>query len=118
MTPRRRRRLPSFSVILVGAGAFGIFVGCSESTHKDINYGTDAGAGYEVHPPEVHPEVAPDLGAAGTTGAAGAAGSVGAAGASGATGSAGSSGAAGAAGTSGAAGAAGASDGGADADAA
>ena len=57
---------------------------CSGSTSRDINFGTDAGAGFEAPIEEVTPDTGGAAGAAGAGGAAGSAGATGAAGSAGA----------------------------------
>jgi hypothetical protein len=58
--------------------------GCSSSTPRDINYGTDAGAGFEAPVRETEPETA--VGGSGGGGTAGSGGQGGAAGGGGAGG--------------------------------
>jgi hypothetical protein len=83
----------------------GGLLACGSSTPVDINFGTDAGAGFDAPAREVHPSGGEDgsAGAGGESGAGGVGGESGAAGVGGESGAAGSA-AAGAGGGAGSAG--------------
>jgi hypothetical protein len=83
--------------LLTLVGGACLVLGCSGSTPRDINYGTDAQAGFE--PPFAEAGTDADAAADGTAGAAGTAGTAGAAGGADTTGTAGAAGGAAGAGT-------------------
>jgi hypothetical protein len=66
------------AALLLSSLALG-FVACSSSPPRDQN-DPEAGAGYEVHPREVRPDLSAAAGTTGTAGTTGAAGATGAAG--------------------------------------